>query len=178
MVTSWKRIATLPIYRSGFISLYKDDVVIPGASNIDFIRVEMPDFAVALPIDQEGRIVMIRNYRYPADREFLELPSGHVDKRESALDCARRELAEETGYTAGRLVKLGWYSPLPRSRQRATLFLATGLKKGEPLRDATEQQTVVHIPIKKAIKMMLDGKFKHAPTIIALALGMPLLSCD
>lgn len=175
MGTKWKRVATEPIYGSEYVNLFEDQVLLPDGVSIKFLRLEMRDFVVVIPVDGNGNIIMVKNHRYPADRKFLELPSGHIGKHESVVECARRELAEETGYTAENIVRIGWYYPVARSLQRAFLFFATGLKEGVPSRDAMEKMVVVKMPVDKTLKMLHEGKFKHAPTIIALSLAAPLL---
>ncbi len=87
--------------------------------------------AVIMPVDARGRILLVRQYRLPAQQELWELPAGHIDKGESAIQAARRELAEETGYRAGKVRKLlDFYASPGISQEKMHLFLATDLKAG------------------------------------------------
>jgi ADP-ribose pyrophosphatase len=111
---------------------------------------------------------MIDIYRYPADYVSREIPSGFVEQDEDPRAAALRELEEETGYKTRRLTNLGWFYPWTRSIQRAHLFLAEDLVKGQPKTDHTEQIRVKLVTIGEAKKMLRVGKITHSPTIIAL----------
>lgn len=175
MQPRWKRISTRSVYRSEYVSVLEDEVQFSPGKIIRYARIEIPDSAAVIPIDDQGAIVMIWNYRYPAKKKFLEVPAGHIEEHESPEDAARRELAEETGFVARRLVELGWYYPSTRSNQKAFVFLAKHLKAGKISRDATENQMVVKVPRERALKMLRGGGIRSAHTIAALALAMPIL---
>jgi len=164
----WKVISSKLHYSSPFLHVFEDKLILPNGEQISFSRLDMPDFATVLPITST-KIVMIRNYRYPTNQWFLELPSGIVEKGEKPEQCAKRELREETGYHA-TLSYVTWYHPSSRSCQKAHIFLATSLINGLPDRDRTEHQQVVTIPIQQVLNKMDQGKLRHAPTIIALSL--------
>lgn len=155
-------------YSSPFLRVFEDKLILPNGGQTSFSRLDMPDFVTVLPITST-KIVMIRNYRYPANQWFLELPSGIMEKGENPLHCAKRELREETGYHA-KLFYVSWYHPSSRSRQKAHIFLATSLLGGSPDRDRTEHQQVVTIPAQQILNKMDQGKLRHAPTIVALSL--------
>jgi ADP-ribose pyrophosphatase len=112
---------------------------------------------------------MVNNYRYPANKWFLELPSGIKEKGETPEQCAKRELKEETGYTA-TFSYVTWYHPIARSLQKAYIFLATNLLKGSPNRDQTENQHVITMSTKQLLNELDQGKLRHAPSIIAISL--------
>ena len=163
----WKVISSKLHYSSPFLRVFEDKLILPNGEQIFFSRVDMPDFATVLPITSK-KIVMIHNYRYPANQCFLELPSGIIEKGEEPLQCAKRELREETGYNA-KFSYVTWYYPSSRSRQKAHIFLATSLLEGSPDRDRTEHQQVVTITSQQILNKMDQGKLRHAPTIVALS---------
>jgi ADP-ribose pyrophosphatase len=164
----WKVNSSELIYSSPFLRVFEDKLILPNRELTIFSRLEMPDFVTVLPI-ASTRIVMLRNYRYPANQWFLELPSGIMEKEESPKQCAERELKEETGYQA-TFSHVTWYHPISRSLQKAHLFLATSLINGSPNRDRTEHQEVVRIPVQQILNKLDQGKLRHAPTIVALSL--------
>jgi ADP-ribose pyrophosphatase len=164
----WKLISSELQYSSPFLHLFEDKILLPSGEQTIFSRLEMPDFVTVLPIISK-RVVMIRNYRYPAKEWFLELPSGIVEKEENPEQCAQRELEEETGYR-GNLSYVTWYHPSSRSVQKAHIFLATSLISGMPSRDQTEHQQVVTIPAQQVFNKMNEGTLRHAPTVVALGI--------
>ena len=111
---------------------------------------------------------MIEILRYPRNVFSLEIPSGHIEEGEAPKESAFRELLEETGYSAKHLEPMFSYNPLSRSTQKAHLFLAKDLKKGNQLLEETEQINVKLVPIADIEKLLVDGKLTHAPTLLAL----------
>ena len=164
----WKVTSSKLHYHSPFLRVFEDELTLPNGEQTLFSRLDMPDFVTVLPLTST-KVVMIRNYRYPANQWFLELPSGIIEKEETPEQCAKRELREETGYHA-KLSYVTWYYPSSRSRRKAHIFLANSLLSGSPDRDRTEQQQVVTIPAQQILNKMDQGKLRHAPTIVALSL--------
>lgn len=99
----------------------------------------------------------------------MELPAGKLDKGENALKCVKRELVEETGYTAGKIVKLLDYWPTPAfANEVLHMYVARDLKAGKMNTDDDEFLQCVTVPFKKALAMALDGRIKDSKTIIGL----------
>ena len=136
--------------------LEHDIVVHPGAS-------------VILPVLPDGRIVMIYNYRVATGGELLELPAGTLDPGEDPRTCAARELAEETGYQAGRVTPLlSFYSSPGIVSERLHAFLATDLTPGDTAHEGTEQIRVAPMTLADALAAIRDGGICDAKTIAAL----------
>jgi ADP-ribose pyrophosphatase len=169
----WKAVSSKPCYSSPYFRVFEEKVILPNGEQILFSKLDMRDFVTVLPIASK-KIVMIRNYRYPANRWFLELPSGNIERGETPKQCAERELLEETGYRATFYYR-AWYHPVDRSLQKAHIFFAKALSKEHPDRDKTETQQVVTIPAQEAMKKLDQGKLRHAPTIVALSLCRNLI---
>lgn len=163
----WKLVSTKRLYRSKYMSLFNDRVILPNKQEIIYARVELKDFVSVLPII-EDKFVMIEIFRYPANCLSLEIPSGYVENGENPKECALRELEEEAGYKAETLRSMGWFYPWTRSVRKAHLFLADDLKKGVQKPEKTEQIKVQILPIYEARKRLENGNITHAPTIIAL----------
>src|SRR6476661_2271132 len=94
------RIDSEVVYEGHFLKIRRDTVQLPDgkAASREYIR--HPGAVVILPLFDDGAILLERQFRYPANRVFIEFPAGKIDPNEAALDCAKRELQEETGYTA------------------------------------------------------------------------------
>jgi ADP-ribose pyrophosphatase len=128
-----------------------------------------PGAAVILPIMPDGRLAMIYNYRVAAGGELLELPAGTLDPGEDPLTCAGRELAEETGYRAGRIVPLiSFYSSPGIVSERLHAFLATELTPGETAHEGTEQIRLAPLTLEDTLRAIHDGRICDGKTIVAL----------
>ena len=124
-----------------------------------------------LPIDRNGNIILVRQFRYPYDAEILEIPAGKLDhgEAESAADCGARELKEETGCTAGRIVPLGCVYPSPGFLTEVVhLFAALDLTDGEMQPDEDEFVEVVRLPIAEVEAMAARDEIRDAKTLAAL----------
>ena len=112
---------------------------------------------------------MVRQYRYPVGKVTLELPAGKLDKGENPLACVKRELQEETGYTARTIKPLLKYWPTPAfANEVLHMYVARGLVAGKMNTDEDEFLRCVTVPFKKAVKMALNGEIMDSKTIIAL----------
>jgi len=131
--------------------------------------VEHPGAAVILPLLDDGRVVLISNYRIALDRELLELPAGTLDPPESPLECARRELAEETGYQAGSLTPLvAFYSTPGICTEQMHVFVARDLRPGPQALGAGEEIRLEPMDYAEALRAVGDGRIVDAKTIAAL----------
>lgn len=115
-------------------------LIAPREGKVRRIMVEHGGSTVAMPVDDEGRILLVRQYRYAALKALWELPAGKIDAGETALQAAKRELIEETGYRARKWRKLITYYPSPGFQQeKMSIYLATGLIAGEAKPDHGEE---------------------------------------
>ncbi len=124
-----------------------------------------------LPVDKDGNVILVRQFRYPFDAVLLEIPAGKLDhgENEDIAECGRRELKEETGCTAGRLVSLGFIYPSPGFMTEITyLFAGLDLTEGEMQPDEGEFVELVRIPVKEVEAMIREGGLKDAKTIAAM----------
>ncbi len=127
--------------------------------------------AVILPVLGDGSIVLIKNYRFAVDEHLYELPAGMLEDAEDPALCAARELIEETGYSAGRLEKLGQFYSSPGSTDEIMhSYLATELTDGDQDLEIYEQITVEVVSDAQARQMVLDGRIHDAKSISTLSL--------
>ncbi len=125
--------------------------------------------ASVLPVDDEGNVYLIRQFRIAFDEEVLEIPAGKLEKGEDPLEAAKRELSEETGFTAKHYFDLGEMWPtVGYCSEKIYIYLATGLIKGETHFDEDEFVTTVKMPFGDAYNMCMDGTIKDGKTVVAL----------
>lgn len=124
-----------------------------------------------VPLTEENEVVLVRQYRHPVKDELLEIPAGKLDLEEDPLECARRELKEETGAT-GELIKLAEFYTTPGySNEFFYLYLAIDLKDGPAKPEDGEVLELVRIPLFQALEMISTGKINDGKTIAGLCLA-------
>jgi ADP-ribose pyrophosphatase len=128
-----------------------------------------PGSVVVLPVLQDGRIVLIRQYRHSVQQYLWELVAGRRDGDETFVSGARRELQEETGYTAGKMQLLLDLFPSPGFlRENMAIFLATGLKKGAANPEPDEKITQTIVTLREAEKWIRSGKIRDGKTVAGI----------
>jgi len=135
----------------------------------DFYVVTAPDWINVIPVTDDDRVILVRQYRFGIEGSTLEIPGGMCDEGEAPADAARRELREETGYDAGELELLGSVHPNPAiQNNRCHSFLAPGVRRvGAPDPDADEAIEVVEVPLSEIPGLIAGGKITHALVIAA-----------
>ena len=146
-----------------------DEVRLPNGKQASREVCEHVGGVGVLPIDRDGNIILVRQFRYPFDTETLEMPAGKMDHGpENAEECGVRELAEETGCTAGRIVPLGAYHSSPGfSSERLYIYLALDLSRGEAHPDEGEFLDLVKLPFSELLSMVKRGEISDGKTAIA-----------
>ncbi len=138
--------------------------------------VEHGGSVILIPIDNDGDILFVRQYRHAAGEDLLELPAGTRDNNEPYEDCAAREIREETGMEAGTLQKVGEFYLAPGySTELMKVFIATDLKHNPLEADADEFLSVEKMPVKEAFEMARRGEMPDAKSLAALLLAKPYL---
>ncbi len=175
----WHLLDTRYLYESTWHSLRQDTVRLPNGREITFTYQEHPGFVSVVPVTPDGRIVLIRSYRYTVDAWCWEVPAGGLGNRpgQRLEDVAREELAEEAGASCEALRYLGWlYAAVGTSDAVHHIFLATGVRlDGTPELEETEVIEVHQVPIAEALRMARAGEIKDSQSAIALLLSEPYL---
>ena len=165
-----EQIGSEPLFRGHVIDLTRDTVRLPNGREATREVVLHRGAVAILPLLPGGEVLVEEQYRYPHDRVFLEIPAGKLDSRdEDPLSAAHRELAEETGYRAGRMLYLGEYIPSPAIlSERIHLYLATDLREGEQSLDEDEFLSVRRIPLSDLVDAVLRGEIPDGKTQTAV----------
>jgi len=158
------------VFEGGLISVRVDEVELPGGTRARREIVVHPGAAAVVPLLPEGRVLMIRQYRHAAGQVLYELPAGTLQPGESPADCARRELAEETGYAAGELeLMLSTYLSPGYSTELIHVFLARDLHPAGRAQLATDERVaLVVLPFAEAVTMARRGEVQNAAAICGL----------
>lgn len=164
-----KLIKSEEIFKGRVITLKKETVLLPNGEEAGREIVLHPGGVAILPLDDNGDVFVVRQYRRPFDDILLEIPAGKLNYGEDHFECGVRELEEETGLTASKYDYLGEFYVTPGfCREKIHLYLARGLKKGEMHLDEDEFLEVEKIPFENLINMVMTNEIKDAKTAIAI----------
>ena len=168
----WRRRSSQQLFRSRWFGLRQDEITLPGGEEITYTLVEHPGYAMVVPVNEDGRVLLERVYRYTVQETLLECPSGGLDGDAPDV-AAHRELREETGWVAERLTPLGsFYGSNGISDERFHLFLATGLRDTSEIeREPTEQIELEWLSLEEAARLARTGGVQDAPSALALILA-------
>ncbi|MEB2334704.1 MAG: NUDIX hydrolase [Anaerolineaceae bacterium] len=154
----------------------RDTLRTPDGRETNFEIVEHGGSAIIIPVDDEGNIWFVRQYRHAAGADLLELPAGTRDGDEPFDECAAREIREETGMEAKRLLSVGKFYLAPGySTELMGVFLATDLQHSPLAPDADEFLLVEKIPVKRAFELAQRGEIPDAKSLAALLMARPHL---
>lgn len=157
------------IYEGKVLRLNIERVTLPNGAVVELEIAHHPGGACIVALNRDGCVCLLRQFRHAAGGWITELPAGKLDQREPPLDCARRELAEETGMTAGQWDDLGYFFSSPGVFTEVIhVFLARGLT---PCEAAPEQHEVFEahwLPLAEALAQASDGRLQDAKTITGL----------
>jgi ADP-ribose pyrophosphatase len=134
-----RRLGGHTLLEGGFLEVHRDDVVLPDGTHTTREYIRHPGAVAVVPLLDDGRVVLVRQFRYPIGRSIVEFPAGKLDEGESTFDCARRELAEETGYTAREWAyACEIHNAAAYSTESIWIWFARGLVEGPQSLDAGE----------------------------------------
>ncbi|MCQ2546797.1 MAG: NUDIX hydrolase [Clostridia bacterium] len=174
MIFEEKFISSETIYEGAILDVRRDRVTAPKGEA--FREIVGHNGAVAMvAVTDDNRVIMERQYRYACRRVVLEIPAGKIDKGETDPEAAaRRELKEETGYTADTFIHLGSCNPsCAYSEEVIHIYLVKGLKPGEQKLDEDEALEVFEMPFEELYAMAERGEIADAKTLAALLMARP-----
>jgi ADP-ribose pyrophosphatase len=163
---------------SGSLLIVKcDKVLLPNGKTSYREYVTHPGAVLVVPILANGNIVLEKQFRYPLNQVFIELPAGKIDPGEDIMVTGQRELEEETGYTAKHWLKLGHQHPcIGYSNEVIHTYLAYGLVNGTHRRDDDESLIVYEDSLENCLAMIQNGEITDGKTIIALFMAEKYLA--
>jgi 8-oxo-dGTP pyrophosphatase MutT (NUDIX family) len=166
----WTTVNKNVVYDNAWIRVREDQVIRPDGSPGIYGTVHYKNKAIGiLPIDEEGCIYLVGQYRYPLDQYSWEIPEGGCPEGEEPLEAARRELVEETGLTAENWELLGTaHLSNSVSNEEAFWFLATGLRQGIAQPDGTEELALQRVHFDEALQMVASGEITDALSVLAI----------
>jgi ADP-ribose pyrophosphatase len=157
------------VYEGRVLGLRVDTVRLPTGRVTEREIVEHGGAVGIVAIDEEGDVLLVKQYRSSLSMMLLEIPAGTLSKGEDVRACACRELREETGYSAQEMEQLyAFFSSPGFSNERIWLFLATGLTPGVQSVEADEAIEVVKMPLERALEMVADGDICDGKSILGL----------
>lgn len=164
-------VSSTTIAAGSMLTVKRDEVRLPNGNLGQREYVEHPGAVIVVPMLSNGNIVLERQFRYPLKQIFVELPAGKIDGGETALIAGKRELCEETGYSAEHWTSLGVQHPcIGYSNEAIHMYFATGLTAGEYSRDADEALEIFDLPFDECMLMIQRGEITDGKTLIALLL--------
>lgn len=167
-----QQLNTQPIYNGKIIRVRVDEVALPSGRQTTREVVEHDAAVVIVPIDSENNVLLVRQYRYPAEQTLLEAPAGVVNDSESPDDCAQRELQEETGFAARNLRPLGAFWTTPGfCTEFMYAYLAKDLVPSKLNADDDESIQVEKFPVSRIPQLIRLGEIQDAKTIAALLMA-------
>ena len=165
----WRRLATRPIYENRWIRVREDQVALPDGETTIYGVVECAGCVGVLPLLDAETVVLVGQYRYVFDGFFWEMPTGAMKPGETEEAAVQRELAEEAGYEANRLVKLcACHTSKSVVDETANIYLAEGLRVLERAPDPTEFIEVRAFPFDEVVRMVERDEIKDSMTIVAV----------
>ncbi len=167
----WQKLSSRRAYENPWIEVYHEDVLSPGGKPGIYGRVHFKGQAVGiLPIDADGFTYLVKQYRYTLEEDAWEIPMGGCSRQESTEEAAHRELEEETGLKAGRLIKLGnYHTSNSITDEKGCAYLALDLKQGLQQLEHTESDLeVLKLPFTQALDWLDQGKITDSISVAAL----------
>ena len=166
------------IFDGVILHIYKDSVLLPNGNRSVRETMRHMGSVGIVPVTDDGKVIIERQYRYPLDEVITEIPAGKLDSpEEDRLEAAKRELLEETGITADEWIHMGDYHPAAAyTDERLSMYLARGLHFGEQKLDDDEFLNVEAVPMESVVEEIMSGKITDGKTQVAILKAAQLLN--
>lgn len=162
--------ASEEIFDGVILHVFKDSVQLPNGNPATREVIRHVGAVGAIPVTDDGKVIIERQFRYPLNRVITEIPAGKLDSfTEDRLSAAKRELEEETGYTAQEWICMGDYFPTPAyCDERITLYLARGLEQGKRHLDEDEFLNFEAVSLSDLLQDVMEGRITDGKTQVAV----------
>lgn len=159
------------IHQGNFLEFHRDRVLLPNGKTATREYIKHPGAVAALPLLNDGSVLLVKQFRYPTGQTLLEIPAGKLEPGEDPVACMCRELAEETGYQPGGLIHLAsvWTTP-GFTDEIIHLYLATRLEPAFLERDADEFLEIVRLSKSELLDYLNNGTVVDGKTVLAVSL--------
>jgi ADP-ribose pyrophosphatase len=173
-----KMLSRKTIFNGKVFTVYEDTVILQNENQASREVVKHSGGVGIVAINQKNEVFLVKQFRYAASEVLLEIPAGKLEIGEKPEDCGVRELLEETGYSADKLISLGFIYPTPAycNEKIYIYFVRVKGEQGSQNLDKDEFLSVHKIPLDKAIQKILEGEITDAKTIVALLKTSALIS--
>lgn len=166
----YERLGRELIHKGAIIDYYQDTIRVPNGNIVKWDLIQHKGAAAVVAVQDDGKLLMVRQYRNALDRETLEIPAGGLDTAEEATDAAAaRELEEETGYKAGKLeLLISLRTTVAFCNEKIDVYVATDLTPSRQNLDEDEFLNVESHDLDELIQMILDCKIQDGKTVSAI----------
>jgi len=157
------------VYKGSIIEYYRDKIKLPNENVVEWDFIKHKGAASIIPIDNEGKIIVVRQYRHAIEKYTIEIPAGGIEIGEDPKVAALRELEEETGYKADDCTHLiDIFTTIAFCNEKIHIYVANNLKKSRQNLDEDEFVNVEKYTIDELVAMILDGTIEDSKTISAI----------
>lgn len=164
-----KTLSVREVHRARLFSFTVEEARLPNGNTAEYGIIRHPGSTGIVPIAEDGTVLMMRQYRHAVAEYLLEIPAGTIENGESPLDCAMRELEEETGYTAREFTEIAQVYIVPAySDEKIYVYLARGLKPATQHLDADEILEIVKYPFEEVLRLIRENVIVDALTVLSI----------
>ena len=169
ILKSEKTLSSQQIYQGRAVNIRVDTIEKASGNKTTRDVVEHPDCVAVVVLDEQGNVLLVRQFRHPVDKSLLEIPAGGIDPGEEPVESVRRELQEEIGYLPHKIEKLGGFYSVPGyGTEYLHCFMATDLVPSRLVAEDTEDIELVRVPTEEIPRLITSGEICDAKSIAAL----------
>ncbi len=166
---NYKRLKRIPVHKGHIIDMYTDVIELPNGKEAHWDYIHHKGAAAIVPVDKDGKIIMVRQYRNAIEKYSLEIPAGGLNAGEDMISCASRELEEETGYTSKNIKHLiTLYTTVAFCNEQIGIFYSNELEPTAQNLDEDEFVTIERYSLEELVEKIFTGEIDDAKTISAI----------